>query len=326
MSLVSAEIAGESGIPRIEPIPPGTTRPLWSVMIPTFNCAKYLRQTLESVLAQDPGSDKMQIEVVDDCSTKDDPESVVQELGRNRILFYRKRSNEGATRNFNTCISRSQGHIVHILHGDDYVDRDFYLKFGLAFDNSPACAAVFSRAFVVDEQSELIGMTPYVDSLRQVSDDPRELMIVNPLRTPAVAVKRCFYEQHGGFDNTLVHVADWEMWVRIVVRGAARMLNKPLAFHRTFSASDTSKLARKADHLRDCLRLSEKWHTQNLEGFDHAAFDWMIIRWGFSEGQRFRALGDHDAAAANFKFWRDHCTLRQRGRVYLEQLLRALIS
>src|SRR5262249_49179546 len=52
----------------IPPVPDGIARPLWSVMIPTFNCASYLRETLRSVLTQDPGRDVMQIEVVDDCS------------------------------------------------------------------------------------------------------------------------------------------------------------------------------------------------------------------------------------------------------------------
>src|SRR5277367_6513526 len=91
---------------RIEEVPEGIHRPLWSVMIPTYNCAKYLRQTLESVLAQDPGPEQMQIEVVDDCSTKDDPEAVVRELGKDRVEFYRKPKNEGAIHNFNTCIQR----------------------------------------------------------------------------------------------------------------------------------------------------------------------------------------------------------------------------
>jgi hypothetical protein len=43
-------------------------------MIPTYNCAIYLRETLASVLAPDPGSEHMQIEVVDDFFGKDDPE------------------------------------------------------------------------------------------------------------------------------------------------------------------------------------------------------------------------------------------------------------
>lgn len=64
----------------IPPISAEKLRPLWSVMIPTYNCAHYLREALHSVLCQDPGKDMMQIEVIDDHSTKDDPEAVVKEM------------------------------------------------------------------------------------------------------------------------------------------------------------------------------------------------------------------------------------------------------
>ncbi len=40
--------------PPIDKVPAGIPRPLWSVMIPTFNCAAYLRETLASVLASFP--------------------------------------------------------------------------------------------------------------------------------------------------------------------------------------------------------------------------------------------------------------------------------
>jgi len=64
--------------------------PLWSVVIPTFHCARFLRQTLESMLSQGPGPDVMQIEVIDDCSTQDDPESVVRAAAGERVHFCRQ--------------------------------------------------------------------------------------------------------------------------------------------------------------------------------------------------------------------------------------------
>jgi cellulose synthase/poly-beta-1,6-N-acetylglucosamine synthase-like glycosyltransferase len=79
----SAELARH--IPPIAPVPEGTPRPFWSVMIPAYNCDEYLRRTLASVLEQDPGPGDMQIEVVDDCSTQGDPAAVVREVGRGRL-------------------------------------------------------------------------------------------------------------------------------------------------------------------------------------------------------------------------------------------------
>ena len=107
-------------------MPEGIHRPFWSVMIPTYNNGKYLRRTLESVLCQAPDPDEMQIEVVDGCSTKDDPEGMVKELGKGRVVFYRLSSNHGPAHTFNTCIERSRGQWVHVLHGDDIVLPGFY--------------------------------------------------------------------------------------------------------------------------------------------------------------------------------------------------------
>src|SRR5690349_2719971 len=118
----------------IPPVPDGAPRPFWSVMIPTYHCARFLGKTLESVLTQDPGPEMMQIEVVDDGSTLDDPERVVEEIGQGRVAFYRQPQNVGHTKNFETCLKRARGQVVHLLHGDDYVLPGFYQKLQVAFE------------------------------------------------------------------------------------------------------------------------------------------------------------------------------------------------
>src|SRR6186713_1387549 len=105
--------------PLIGPIEHMGKRPLFSVMIPTYNCISYLADTLESILVQYAGADNMQVEVVDDCSNDGDVQQLVNRVGKGIISFYRQPENRGSLRNFETCINRAKGHYVHLLHGDD---------------------------------------------------------------------------------------------------------------------------------------------------------------------------------------------------------------
>jgi len=292
------------GPPRIEPVPEGVSRPLWSVMIPTFNCAKYLRQTLDSVLRQDPGEGQMQIEVVDDCSTQDDPEAVVHETGKGRVAFHRKPKNEGAIANFNTCLQRSRGHLVHVLHGDDYVLPGFYARLAEMEKKYPDVAGFFVRCLVVDENGSLDRISGKVQQLAEPSNAPGDLLYVNNLMAPGAVIRRDFYETHGGFMPSLIHVADWEMWTRAVQSGRGLWLNEPLAAYRYFPGNDTGRLARTAENLRDVLRLGAIF-AANFDGFDPHRFRVVIARRAQYQKRSFVQAGDKVAAEANDKLWRE---------------------
>ncbi len=241
--------------PTIAPVPVGVARPKWSVMIPTFNCALLLRETLASVLAQDPGPDRMQIEVVDDVSTKDDPEAVVKECAPpGRVTFHRHPQNVGAIANFNACIVRSRGELVHILHGDDSVEPGFYAKMERLADQHPRCALIAARAVIIDEDGIATGVSPDFPGEGEIAA-PDEFHYHNPFVTPGVVVRRGFYEEHGGFDPRFPHVADWEMWLRAIERGGGALTRQALTRYRVHAASDTNRLARTAGNIEDYHRL-----------------------------------------------------------------------
>ncbi|MCB0194131.1 MAG: glycosyltransferase, partial [Anaerolineae bacterium] len=227
-------------------------RPLWSVMVPTYNCANYLRFTLESILAQDPGPEVMQIEVVDDCSTKDDPEAVVQEIGRGRVQFFRKSNNEGAIANFNTCVQRSRGHLIHILHGDDLVKPGFYHRLGQPLLADEAIGAAFCRQEYINEQGDRQLITRCHQEQSGVMPDALSVLAVtNRIQPPAIVVRRHVYETLGGYNARLFHSADWEMWVRIAARYPIWFEADPLAAYRVHAQSDTSKLFRTGANIQE---------------------------------------------------------------------------
>ncbi|MCQ3937019.1 MAG: family 2 glycosyl transferase [Chloroflexi bacterium] len=235
----------------IPPIMDTAPRPFWSVMIPAYHCARFLRQTLESVLMQDPGPDWMQIEVVDDHSTLDDPEAVVTEAGCGRVTFYRQAQNLGHTKNFESCLRRARGKVIHLLHGDDCVRDGFYRKLQHAFENQPEIGAAFCRQIFMDEAGNWQSISPLEQAESGILVNGLErLALEQRIMTPSIAVRREVYEKLGGFDRRLVCSEDWEMWVRIASEYPVWYETEPLAVYRMHSNSNTGRHTRTGEDVR----------------------------------------------------------------------------
>ncbi len=238
--------------------PPATgAKPLWSVMIPTYDCARYLRETLESVLSQDPGPEQMQIEVVDDCSS-DEPERVVGELGSGRVGFFRQPRNVGHIRNFNTCIERSRGHLVHLLHGDDTVRPGFYATMAAPFARHPEIGAAFCRYISIDARGNWHTIAPLEQEEPGILPGWLEKIAVGQrLQPPTIVVRRDVYERIGGFDARAGQMGeDWEMWVRIAASYPVWYEPEPLACYRVHGASLTDAISAR-QYLRELRQVVE---------------------------------------------------------------------
>ncbi len=216
------------------------SRPLFSVMIPTYNCIQYLRYAMEGVLSQDPGEEKMQIEVIDDCSTDGDVGALVREIGKGRVAIYQQPENVGSLRNFETCINRARGFYVHILHGDDFVKNGFYKEIEDLFNRFPAIGSAMTNFNWVDENNVQRGVNrdiiPYIGIIDNWLERIASKQLVQP---PAVVVKRSTYEAVGSF--FAVHYGeDWEMWIRIASRFEMAYSPKSLAVYRSGHVSNIS--------------------------------------------------------------------------------------
>ncbi len=188
-------------------------RPLWSVMIPTYNCAHLARETIASVVAQAPGPERMEIVVVDDASSDDIVEAVAK-YGR-RVKLHRQPHTIGVPGNLTEAIRLSRGQLIHILHGDDLVMPGFYDTMADALTDAEAGAA-FCRYVYIDGEGREKGLGPLAMSrMGRLPDALRFLASEQRIMTPSICVRREVYERLGGFHPALRCAEDWEMWVRI---------------------------------------------------------------------------------------------------------------
>ncbi len=201
--------------PPIAPLPETAIRPLFSVMIPAYNCMPYLAHAVKSVLCQDLGEGKMQIEVVDDASTDGDVEHLVKTLGMGRVAYYRQSQHVGSLRNFETCINRAWGYYVHLLHGDDLVKPGFYEEIERLFQLFPDIGSAITNFNWTDENGVERKPNDVLMPHRGIIKNWLQKIASRQfLQPPAVVVKRAVYEALGSFYG--VHYGeDWEMWIRI---------------------------------------------------------------------------------------------------------------
>lgn len=244
--------------PVIRPVASHLYRPLWSVMIPAYNCLGYLAETLASVLAQDPGPAHMQLAVIDDCSTDGDVAALVQAIGKGRVDYFRQPSNVGSLRNFETCLNRATGHWVHILHGDDRVAPGFYAEIESLFRKHPEAGAAFTNVANLTRgpAGELLkDRPPLVPEAGIIADFLFRIAEGQKLETPSIVVKRSVYEQLGGFFG--VHYGeDWEMWARIAASFPVAYSPRCLAQYRYLNNTSIShRYIKQGQNIRDVTKV-----------------------------------------------------------------------
>jgi glycosyltransferase involved in cell wall biosynthesis len=243
-----------------------------SVIIPTYNRARYVARAVQSALDQRLPDGNVEVIVVDDGST-DVTASEVARLGP-RVQYVRQRNRrEGAARN--NGARRASGEYLAFLDSDDY-----YLPGKLAtdiarFGQADRPALVYSRALNVDPADRVVGSRRLPAPQGQVFWAlARESFI--PLST--VTVRGDAFGACGGFveDPALSGTADWELWMRMAARW-------PIGF-----SEQTATCIRV--HPRSMLRDPTWMERAMLAGVRHALRDPVVAR---SVGRRRGQVWSH---------------------------------
>ena len=189
------------------------------VGMPTRGAAPYIKEAIESVLAQSFGSWRLLI-------SENGPgggeleERIRPYLADQRVQYSPTGKDLGAARNHTRLIQSGSAPYVGILHDDDRWDPGFLARRVDFLDGQPECALVFGANREIDERSHETGRSQLV--LAEGVHSPEELapLLVrhNVIGIPTVLVRRSAYEEVGpAFDEETVFF-DYEMWVRLGLR------------------------------------------------------------------------------------------------------------
>jgi glycosyltransferase involved in cell wall biosynthesis len=299
--------------------------PSITVLVPSYNYARFLGDAIDSLLAQT--CTDWEAIVIDDASTDDTP-AVVTRYDDSRLQFVRHDVNHGHIATFNEGIARARGEYFVILSADDRFHATFFEQAIACFDAHPEVTLVYTDAETIDADGHVLGDVAPHDPDRaceppRVRDVSVELMF-NPFiwGGAAVAPTRALREL-GGYDPTLPHTADTFLWRRLAFRGPVGRVSGTLlqhrehrdAMHRTTTWVDLMT----TEEVEQFARLFEDVTLPSAVAAQRARLDAMLAvyraRAGFRD-RRFGAMlgGFASAVRRDPRLWQSDHPLRAFAR------------
>ena len=262
---LSHDAAAGPGRMRHRPGRPGL--PAVTICVPTYNGAAYLRQALDSALAQT--LDALEVVIVDDRST-DDSIRIAEEYVRRdaRVRLHLNRHNMGLASNWNRCAQLAQAEWIKFLFQDDLLDPQCVERMLAAATDGGRFIACRHRPLVDDAVPDAV-RREYLAHLASIEQrqagarpsHPAEFAvhlidepIDNCIGEPTVTlIDRNLLLRSGGFHPHLIQLLDWECWARLGLQSGVVYVDEPLATFRFHNQSTTAANMRTRPYQKNVI-------------------------------------------------------------------------
>jgi hypothetical protein len=248
--------------------------PKVSVIVPNYNHARFLRQRIDTILAQT--FQDFDLILLDDCST-DESRSILREYASDpRVQLEFNDSNSGSTfKQWNKGVRLAQGKYIWIAESDDYSDARFLERLVPLVDEDDEVMFAYCRSRRVGENGAAEGFgDQYLDlGTEQWASDFRmrgEVMCqkyfyrMNAVpNASSVVFRRGAYERAGGADGGLRLGGDWKLWAAMAMGGCVSYAAEPLNYFRFQASSVRAEAAASGVDVAELLEVS-RWAIERV--------------------------------------------------------------
>lgn len=216
-----------------------------SIITPSYNQAKYLEQTIQSVLGQE--YPKIEYIVIDGGST-DDSERVIRKY-MERLAYWISEKDSGQAEAINKGFRRARGEIVAWLNSDDFYLPDTISTVVKVFEENPDVVMVYGDMLAVDEYGQTINVLKYGSVSLQ------DLLCFRIIGQPSVFIRRAVLQRTGGLDTGFHFLLDHHLWIRIAQHG--KILHVDQIWSAARYHAEAKNRAKAAGFGREAFRILE---------------------------------------------------------------------
>jgi len=228
--------------------------PLVSIITPSFNQARYLEQTIKSVISQ--GYPNLEYIIIDGGS-KDGSVDIIRKYA-DQLTYWISEPDNGQGEAINKGFTRARGEIVSWLNSDDLYAPDAISQAVEVLTGNPELGMVYGNAVTIDQYGRPLNDLEFHDWGLE------DLIIFEMICQPAVFMRYDALEQAGFLDTSYDFLLDYHLWLRIAQLKKIRYIPKIMAFSRHHPMAKNVCLAPKFGE--EAFRILDWMYTQpNLE-------------------------------------------------------------
>lgn len=237
-------------------------KPLISVIIPAYNCARYLDGAIQSVINQ--SFKDIEIIVIDDGSTDNTADIIKPFTGH--IKYYRQ-ENKGAASARNHGIKLSSGKYIAFLDSDDLWEPHKLAAQLNILENQPDFPVVHTNASTIDQDGNMILKS--ANEKRQSHNgmifEEFFLKNISVILTSSAIIDRKCLETTGLFDDAFPVLQDYDFFLRLSWSHPVFFIKEPLVKYRVRPYSLTRTNAMR--NIHDSEKILEKTISEHPDFF-----------------------------------------------------------
>lgn len=264
------------------------SKPLFSVLVANFNKAQFIKECLDSLLAQT--FKNFEVIIVDDASTDNSLEVINDFVNKDaRFKLFENKENKGVGFTKKRMIGEASADICGILDSDDYLAENAFQKMYEAHLQNPEASIIYSSTVYFDEKGKIENV------FQKTIQQPHNTSVIDKLFVSHfVTFKRDLYLKTKGINPYLKGAEDLELYILLEEKGTIIHLDENLYFHRIYDGGisqgnnkgmvndwafyvQVHHLMRRGNDIKPIFELYKNWYKYDVSVFSNWDLIKMII-------------------------------------------------
>ena len=223
----------------------------FSIITPSLNQGRFIRDTIESVLSQN----YLNFEhIIIDGGSNDDTINILKEYSH---LKWISEKDNGPSNAINKGFKMASGDIFNWLNSDDYYDKNVFQTVDKFFSENNTVNLLFGNLTIVDIKGKVL----FKDKTHKITKNYLVNISADVVRQPCSFFTSDLFKKVGGLDEDLSLVFDYDLFLRMLDFTKSDYINMNLAFYREYPATLTRKNISK--QAKEIFKVSRK-HGGNI--------------------------------------------------------------